>query len=340
MNTHNTHSPVSAINTQELFGQLQETVNFLHQAFETGRGAHEVEEELWRRMLELGRCAYGSWLEVFGSGDAGETLVGVDGRTLKRLEPLRRREYQSVFGPFELERAVYGTREGQAIEAVPLDARLNLPQCKTSYLLQDWEQRLTVEVPFATVSATLDRILGFPRSVYTLERNQQDMAQSAAAFWEAKPLPPPEEEGAILVCTADGKGVPMRRKKAPNKPPLPASSAHGLTDKPPEQAPAPSMVGKDLHPSGPRPGTKKMALLGSVYTINPVIRTPEEVLEALCSPAPSVRDTKRPKPCHKHVRAALERDGDDTTASQVATIFNWIAEQAQARNPSADKPIV
>ncbi|NEX23717.1 hypothetical protein G3480_26200 [Thiorhodococcus mannitoliphagus] len=52
-----------------------------------------------------------------------------------------------------------------------------MTQCKTSYLLQDWEQRLTVEVPFATVSATLDRILGFPRSVYTLERHQQDMAE-------------------------------------------------------------------------------------------------------------------------------------------------------------------
>ncbi|NEX23716.1 hypothetical protein G3480_26195 [Thiorhodococcus mannitoliphagus] len=69
-----------------------------------------MEEGLWRRMLELGRCADGSWLGLFGSGDAGETLVGADGRTLKRLEPLHRREDQSVFGPFELERAVYGMR--------------------------------------------------------------------------------------------------------------------------------------------------------------------------------------------------------------------------------------
>jgi hypothetical protein len=34
--------------------------------------------------------------------------------------------YQSVFSPFELTRVVYGTREGQKIEAVPLDERLRL----------------------------------------------------------------------------------------------------------------------------------------------------------------------------------------------------------------------
>jgi hypothetical protein len=79
-----TRSPVSDITTEELFSQLQETVTFLHQAFEAERGAHEVEEGLWRRMLELGRCAYGYWLELFGSGDAGETILGADGRTLKR----------------------------------------------------------------------------------------------------------------------------------------------------------------------------------------------------------------------------------------------------------------
>ncbi|NEX23950.1 hypothetical protein G3480_27525, partial [Thiorhodococcus mannitoliphagus] len=94
------------------------------------------------------------------------------------------------------------------------------------------------------------------------------MAQSVAAFWEEQTLPPPEEKGAILVCTADGKGVPTRRETAPNKPPVPASSAHAVTDKPPQEAPAPSMAEKDLHPSGPRAGTKKMALLGAVYTIN------------------------------------------------------------------------
>ena len=47
-----------------------------------------------------------------------------------------------MFGAFELVRRVYGTREGQQIDYVPLDERLQLPPSKFSYLLQDWDQSL------------------------------------------------------------------------------------------------------------------------------------------------------------------------------------------------------
>ena len=47
---------------------------------------------------------------------------------------MHRRPIQNVFGPFVLHRVVYGTREGQKIEAVPLDQRLRLPHGKNSYL--------------------------------------------------------------------------------------------------------------------------------------------------------------------------------------------------------------
>ncbi len=66
-----------------------------------------------------------------------------------------------MFGLFDLDRALYCTREGQRIEAVPLDERLQLPPGKNSYLLQDWDQALAVEMPYDTVSASLARILGF-----------------------------------------------------------------------------------------------------------------------------------------------------------------------------------
>ena len=315
--------PSAKINAEDLLGQVEGIVDFLNQGFANGAEAHEVEEGLWKRILDLGRYSFGAWLDLFGSGDAGACIPGEGGRSLKRLEHRHRREYQSVFGPFELQRTVYGTREGQAIEAVPLDARLNLPQGKTSYLLQDWEQSLTVEVPFATVSATLDRILGLSRSVHTLERDQRAMAQSVSAFWDEQAMPAPEEEGALLVCTADGKGVPMRREQAAETPPEAVAG----------QRPQAS--------AGPRPGTKKMALLGAAYTIDPVIRTPDEVLDSLFADISHTQpDTTRPQPCHKQVRAALERDTEQTTAPQVASIFGWLREQARARNPDGDKPIV
>jgi hypothetical protein len=56
----------------------------------------------------------------------GESLALSDGRVVKRLPARHRRPYPSIFGDFSLERVVYGTREGQVIEAAPLEARLGL----------------------------------------------------------------------------------------------------------------------------------------------------------------------------------------------------------------------
>jgi hypothetical protein len=253
----------SEINPQALVVEFEGILGFVQTAFRQGRTAHDVETGLWERMLKLGHSIYGAWLGLFGDGDAGDRLVLEDGREVRRLEALHRREIQNVFGAFALHRVVYGTREGQKIEAVPLDQRLGLPQGKNSYLLQDWDQHQAVEEPYATVSATLARILGFTQSVHTLERNQREVATAAEEFWEAQPTPPSEKEGELLVCTADGKGVPMRGgAKAPK----------GI--EPPATA-------------GMRPGTKKMALIGAVYTVNRFLRTPDEVLEALFREAPA-----------------------------------------------------
>jgi len=305
------------IKTQELFEEFGEIIEFLQSAFQEEHAAHRVEEGLWRRVLKLGHHAFGAYLALFGDGDAGEQVVLEDGREVRRLEELHRRPYQSVFGLFELWRAVYGTREGQKIEHVPLDERLQLPRGKNSYLLQDWDQGLTVEMPYETVNTTVARILGFTQSVNTLERNQREMAEAASDFWQDRPTPPAQREGALLVCTADGKGVPMRgAAKAVREAEPPSTGAM-------------------------RPGSKKMAQIGAVYTVDPYVRTPDEVLEALFRESPrSEAPPVRPRPCFKHVRAALERDGADSTEPQTQEIFGWMAQEAAQRNPEGEKHVI
>lgn len=301
---------------QALLDEFAKIMGFVQATFQQGGTAHEVEAGLWERMLKLGHSIFETWLALFGDGDAGERIVLKDGREVRRLEGLHRREIQNVFGAFALHRAVYATREGQKIEAVPLDERLGLPQGKHSYLLQDWDQHLAVEMPYATVSTALTRILGFTQSVHTLERHQRKMATAVGAFWEDRPTPPTEEEGALLVCTADGKGVPMRGgAKAPKGVEPPSTS-------------------------GIRPGTKKMALVGAVYTVDPFVRTPDEVLDALFEETPVGLPPSRPRPCFKYVRAALQRDDSDCTEPQTQTIFGWMAEQVRQRIADDDKPVI
>lgn len=91
-----------------------------------------------------------------------------DGRTLKRLVA-RARPYRNLFDAYTIERLVYGEREGQRLEAVPLDARLQLPDKCTSYLLQDWNARLMQAMPYAKAERFLEQLAGVRQSVQTLK---------------------------------------------------------------------------------------------------------------------------------------------------------------------------
>ncbi len=115
-------------------GWLEELQTFVQSAAGAGTPVHEVERGLWRRLLPLGYQLQSQFFALVGDGDQGEPVTLAAGQVVRRLPPRHRRPDQSVFGSFELERVVYGTREGPAIEFVPLDARLRLPAGKFSYL--------------------------------------------------------------------------------------------------------------------------------------------------------------------------------------------------------------
>ncbi len=306
-----------------LINQLEEMLNYVEDAYKQRQSAHEVEEGIFRRVLEIGRLALGVFFSLWGEADQGERLMLENGEEVRRLQDLHKREYLSVFGLFELYRAVYGTREKQKIQWVPLDAQLSLPESKFSYLLQDWDQDLAVDEPFADVNEVIRKILGLRQSVNSLERTKRKMSEAVEPFWAQETAPAAEEEGALMVMQADGKGVSMRAQT-------------NTEDK--LSVPAPhSGKKKNKQDEG---GKKKMALVGAAYTVDPYIRTPEQVLEAL------FRDTKnkeqstpRPKPLAKHVRASLLRDGNDTMRPSYDEIFGWLAQEVKLRNPDGDKPM-
>jgi hypothetical protein len=309
-------------NRKELLNKAREIVNFIEQAHKSGLAVHEVEEALFRRLIELGYRALGMFFVLCGEGDEGEEMILADGQSVRRLDELHKREYQSVFGLYELWRVVYGTREGQKIEHVPFDAKLNLPESKFSYLLQDWDQSLDVEMPYAKVNATIAKILGFTQSVNSLERTNRKMSEAVSAFWSAQPVPPPEEEATVMVCSADGKGVPIRRRGE-------ASAEKNLN---PLYCPE----------KEEKAGQKKVSLVGTAYTVDPYIRTPEQVLEALFRDCEedSESPSSRPKPRFKRIRASLLRDAADTSKPSYEEIFGWLAQEVKSRNPDGSKPVV
>ena len=296
--------------TQHLVPQI---LDLLTAALAEGRPIHEVENGLWDLALQVGRRGLGVFLDCHGTGDVGPTVTLPDGREVQRLEELHARRYVSIFGPFTLERTVYGSREGQALEFVPLDERLQLPESAFSYVLQDWDQALAMEQPFGQVSQTIERILKLKQSVDSLEGVNRQQAQDVAAFRDLQGSPPAAEEGQIVVVTADCKGIVIRGQGTP------------------------TVCGGE-RPAGQRANQKRMAAVAAVYTVDPYVRTADDVVAALFRD-PDYEPGPRPKPCHKRVWASLPQEGSQPRSS-IAVVFDWVWWEFAQRNPQLARSTV
>ena len=126
--------------------KIAEVEAFLKNSIHEGKAIHEVERGIWKHALQMGRLFLEQFLALHGTGDRGETVTLPDSEEYQRLAQLHQRRYVSIFGEFSLQRTVYGTREGQKREFVPLDNQLQLPESVFSYVLQDWDQALGVPI--------------------------------------------------------------------------------------------------------------------------------------------------------------------------------------------------
>ena len=307
----------------DLSARLAEVTGLVEAAARDGLPAHELERGLWQYLLRLGHDLQAAYFALAGDGDGGETLTLADGRVVKRLPEPHRRPYQSIFGDFLLERVVYGTREGQRIEAVPLDARLGLPEDRCSYWLRDWNQAWVVENPYGQVDAVLGRILGLKQSVASLETMTRTLAGAVAGYEATRPAPPPATGEQIVVLSADGKGIPLR-----------------------QPADAPAIAAHDPA-RGPKPDRKKMAVLGAADHIEPHSRTAEAVVESLFRDptVPSARpEARRPVPQQKRGCAGLPVAAAVAEAlappRPVEVVFPWLQAEARHRDPDHQHPWV
>jgi hypothetical protein len=309
----NIAEPLTALQAELLHALVPQVLDVLTRALREGTAVHQVEADLWDLALQIGRRSLVAFFTACGKGDLGATLTLPDGWAVQRLEHLHRRRYVSIFGVFQLERTVYGSREGQALEFVPLDNRLQLPESAFSYLLQDWDQALAVEQAFSQVNQTIARMLKLPQSVDSLEGMNHQMAQDVGWFRDLQGAPPAAEEGQVVVVTADCKGIVMR--------------GHGT----------PAVCGGE-RPAGQRANQKRMATVAAVYTVDPYVRKPEAVVAALFRD-PDYKPEPRPEPCHKRVWASLPPEGP-APRSSLAVVFDWVWWEFAQRNPRLRRPTV
>ena len=283
---------------------------------------HEVEAELYRRLLALGQVLLREFVAASGTGyDPSQPAVTLDGRRLT-FKGLQSVEYLSIFGSIPLRRAAYAHPDGGYV--YPMDGQWNRPAQKYSYLLQKWLQAVASEDDYREAAQRLQELLGFPLGANVPQRLTQAVADQVDAYYEQAEPPAPETEGRHLLVSADGKGVRMAR---------PRSEEDGQQARP--------RRGK-----GEKRGTKKEAVVTADASFHPVPRDPEELVDTIMrgrTPAEwqrrrQERGQRRAQglpepraPHNTHVRATLQ--GKDKA-------FQDLARRIHRRDPYGHKPVV
>jgi hypothetical protein len=259
--------------------------------------ADQMERRVFKLLLRLGAKLLTLFFVMRSQACSRETAQTASGQELPYHRDTKR-GYVSIFGKLEIWRP-YFYKKGLGGQT-SLDAELSLGEDSYSDLVRELSDYLAVYNVYHKTSDILLRLLGLKLSTRVVEENIAEDAVDVEAYYAQKPPPAPTEEAEILVAQADGKGVPMIIGEAP---------------------PPSVRLGK-----GQKRGRKKEAIVTTVYTIAPKIRTPQEVVDSYFLHTQDKTDSQKnkvaPKPQHKHIWATL--DGKDTALTR-------LAEQASLR---------
>ena len=253
--------------------------------------ADHIERGLFKMLLALGAKLLTVFFVMRSEGCSREAIQRADGQTWPYQRDTRR-EYFSIFGKVELYRPYFYQKElgGHIL----LDAELSLGEDCYSDLVREISEYLGVESVYHKTSAILERLLGLPISTRVVEANLATDAMDVEGYYAQKPAPLPGSEAEILVLQADGKGVPM------------------ILEQPEEE---PVRLGK-----GEKRGHKKEAIVTTVYTIAPKLRTPEEVVASLFKEDTLSMEEKKAlqhiRPHNKQLWATL--DGKDMALERLS----------------------
>jgi hypothetical protein len=284
-------------------------------ASKDGHSLDQTERAVWNLVLKTGFLAMELFTKLQGNGDLGDRSVTESGKTLRRSDTPADTAVRSIFGVHSFEQYTYSPGKNKRIELHPISARMQLPEHRWSYLLQEFSQMFCVESAFNQASDNLELVFGAKFSVDTLEQTSLRMGVQADAFLDDLPTPKKKEEATLLVASADCKGVPLIKDDA-------AKVAAFETAK-------------------KRPGNRRMATVTSAYTVDPYVRTAAQIVAALfCDEkeretTSSKRKKKRPRPKHKHTSAHFPTtfldDDKEVPISGIHEGIAWLADQVSVR---------
>ena len=282
---------------------------------------HKTEDSVLEQLLKIGRKALQQYVDSLEE-ELEKTPIETQAGEKLPYKQTTEREYLSIFGPITIKRAYYW-KPGCESGVYPLDQKLQLPEGKFSYELQNTFLRLLVTGPYREALDTVARIFKiklWPQAVQdVLEKGSSyvDSFYKGIKTYEAK-------EGPIIAVTMDCKGIPM----------VPSERSQKKQEK----------VRREK--GDKRKGLRRDAVVTAHFTFHPEARTTEEMLKALmkgysAEEKKEYRSLKRKlktegkpafrEPINKQVHAAM--DGKENA-------FARLADQILLRNQEENKKII
>ncbi len=274
----------------------------------------ELERQLEGMGRDLLRKLLQAHLDMRQPGQAIEPVRDAAGTTLTPTS-VHTRSLESIFGEVEVARTGYGAAGTPSLH--PLDGALNLPPEKYSLEVR---RRVAIEAAknsFDEGVKTLEVYTGAHVPKRQFEELVIRAAQDFEAFYAERQAGARADPhtGSILVLTVDGKGVVMRPEDL-REPTQRAAAARAKTFT------ARLVSGRRLH-------AKRMAAVAAIYTVEPYVRTPEEILPDSPAQRETGQGSARPRPEHKRVWASL--------AQSPEAVIGEMFEEAARRDPKGQK---
>ena len=273
----------------------------------------DIEQTLHRDGLELMRLLFQDHLTLRAACERPRQVVGSDQR--RRPERRRmRRQLMTRFGPVEVSRLSYGAGGRSSLR--PLDAELNLPVEHASLGVRRLVAETACVASFDETCSQLRRTTAATCGKRQIEELVERGAEDFDTFYEGRAalaLREANRTGSILVLTTDAKGVVMLHEHLREATRKAATAAtHKL---------------RGRLSAGEKKDRKRMAQVASVYTIAPLVRTPEQIMTSAQGRLAAAGE--RPRPEAKRVWASVEKEP--------AQVIREMFEEAERRDPKRRK---
>lgn len=246
-----------------------------------------------------------------GTGDAGPAVTRADGGLLPREKPRRGRDAFSIFGTCKVARPCY--RMAREPGLFPLDAQGNLPERGYSSFLPEWMTLVAVEPPFKESSGWFEQLFALEVAERVLMEVAKEAPVDTEDFSAQRPVPQEATEGALLVVSFDGTGVPMIKAAAATL--------------------------KATWGTGEKRQRKKEALVGGSDTVEAKPRSPAVRAERLVDPAAARARRQREHGTDDAPRAQQGRRGASLVRPKQA-VMERIKAAAERRDPPHRTPLV